>query len=1068
LSPGATVLDTSFWLVELDRAHSSYLLLATLAGIGAAAGLLFKLGVIGAVLRLVGATVRGSIRGGFLVWERLLSWATWPLFLATVLCLFALGGAAGGAWPFLRIVCGLTPLLMGAVACLAYMAIDLERYEVERGYKSVHNPLKGQELAANLARYGPQVRVPLLAAAAAAMVGGFALLNQGCYSTLGRGWYQGEEGRGGLGYVDFLAYSLSNLLHLVDVLDLANAHHVLRASYVRPAKWPAAALLAGFKAFFSVVLLQQLFASLRQGKLLAETINDFWSPHEPIHDRARHALAQYGAVAIGPLLVSLRSVATLTKEQRDQLPMILATIGPSTVPALVRHLRDPHEHVRATAAAALGRLNDLDTVHPLAALGRDQSDVVRQSVVEALGLLVGAAAGGARKTPAAGRARRQRALRLRQLFRRKDRGRVEPRRDPVEVAVTTLRAAMDDDSAAVRTQAALALGRIGPPAASSAPALVGLLKDADETVRCQAAMALGQVGGDVQEAVAALVEQLQDASAPVKAAAAQALGALKKDAAPAVPALVPLLQDRDEAVRAAAAEAVAQVGTIDEEAADTLTEGLTSEDTVVRAQTAEALGTIGAASEDVAPALVAAMSDDNDRVRAKAVEALGKIGEPAAAAAVPGLVRALRDQDNWVSALAAEALGQMGDAADGAVPALVRSLGHLNPQVRGNAAEALGNLGDAAAGARTALEGAARDDDGGVRAQAVRALGVIGGSTPAASRAVLAGLADDDPLVRAAAVETVGRWGEADEATLRGLVPLLEDANDQVKVQTARVLPRLAGATAEVVDGLCRRLLEDDSAWVQVHAAMALGQLGSDAAAAGAPLLRAAQTGEVSLREQAMRALAMIQPPEAAQAMATGLKDASADVRVVASAGWMRAAEIPEDAVPALVEALRDPEVQVRANAAHALARLETLPTEAVAPLIAAAADPGDGLRINAAMALKLAPAGAAVGETMRALVADPNPRVRLIAAGSVLADDSDHPGARAVLVDALSDPSPRVRKAAVALVESLGKDGVGFLDALKGRDAMEGEEGVRGDLTRLIERLGLLHPDAEPQPAAG
>ena len=40
------------------------------------------------------------------------------------------------------------------------MFIDVERYEVERGYKAVHDPLKGQELAPNLARYGHQVGVP--------------------------------------------------------------------------------------------------------------------------------------------------------------------------------------------------------------------------------------------------------------------------------------------------------------------------------------------------------------------------------------------------------------------------------------------------------------------------------------------------------------------------------------------------------------------------------------------------------------------------------------------------------------------------------------------------------------------------------------------------------------------------------------------------------------------------------------------------------------------------------------------------------------------------------------------
>ena len=172
---------------------------------------------------------------------------------------------------------------------------------------------------------------------------------------------------------------------------------VLGAAFVRQAAWPASTLLAGFKPFFTLVLLQQIFASLRQGKLLAETIADFWSPHEPIHERARNALPSYGALAIGPLLVSLRSVPSLTKEQRDQLPLILATIGPSIIPALVRHLHDPHEHVRAIVAAALGQLHALETVPLLAALGQDPSDVVRQSVVEALGILGSPGPGPARK-----------------------------------------------------------------------------------------------------------------------------------------------------------------------------------------------------------------------------------------------------------------------------------------------------------------------------------------------------------------------------------------------------------------------------------------------------------------------------------------------------------------------------------------------------------------------------------------------------------------------------------------------------------------------------------------------
>ena len=106
-------------------------------------------------------------------------------------CAFlVVGGLTGRLWPGLRVVFGLPPVFMGITACLAYMFIDLERNEVERGYKAVHNPLKGQALALNLELYGRHLRLPYLGCATVALIGGFALLNQGLYETIGRGWYQ--------------------------------------------------------------------------------------------------------------------------------------------------------------------------------------------------------------------------------------------------------------------------------------------------------------------------------------------------------------------------------------------------------------------------------------------------------------------------------------------------------------------------------------------------------------------------------------------------------------------------------------------------------------------------------------------------------------------------------------------------------------------------------------------------------------------------------------------------------------------------------------------------------------
>lgn len=1036
-------------LRDLDRIHSSYLILLTFVALGLAAYVLFRAGAIGATVQFVGAGVRGGVRAGFRVWEALFSRAPWPVFLAVVVGVITLGSAAAEANPWLALAGGSAALVMGVSACLAYMFIDLERYQVERGYKAVHDPMKGQELAVHLIRHGGRVGVPLLAAAAVGAVGGFALLNQGLYESVGRGWYAVGDDAGPPRYVDFLAYSLINLYQIVDLLNVAGSYNLLRFHYVRQAAWPAGTLLTVYKTFFTLVLLQQIFASVRQGRALFEAVTDFWSPHETIHARARTALPQHGVRVVRPLLDSLRTVTALTREQRDQLPQVIAGIGPGSAPTLLAHLADEHEGVRAVAAAALGRLYALDALPALAALAADPSELVRQEVVLALGVIGGAGVRtDPRRTGFAARVR-ARGRGFGWVFGRRGGAAAAHQPDRVALAVATLRGALADPSSAVRVGAAQALGQIGRAAAAAAPDLIGILKDADETVRCRAAEALGLIGAEA--AVPALTDELADPSPAVQEAAARALGAFKQAAETAVPALVPLLQHPEEGVRQAAADAVGNIGTLSVTATASLVDGLTSRDTLVRAQTAEALGTIGEAAEDAAPALVAALSDGSDRVRAKAAEALGKIGDGAAEAAVPSLVRALRDKDNWVSALAAEALGEMGGAAEEAVPALVKSLRHINPLVRANAAEAIGKAGSVAADAIPALEAAAADEDGGVRAQAVRAIGGV--ASPGADRALLRGLGDLDPRVRAAAAEGLGQRGNASEAAAAALLPLLEDANDQVKYEVIRALPKIAGPTPEVVDGLCRALLEDDSPWVRETAAQVLGPLGPAAAAAGGALLRAAQTGEAAVREQALRALAMIQPPEAAEAFTAGMRDANPDIRRVASAGWVRAAGVPDEAVAGLVEALRDPEVQVRANAAHALSRLETLPADAIPLLLECAADPNDSLRMNAAVALADG-APAAAADTFRHLVDDPNSRIRLVAAGAVLGLDPDDATARQVVGEALSDPALRLRRIALDAVAALGPPGVVFLDTLKVRATAEEDSAVRELAAGLAARL--------------
>ncbi len=458
------MINSASWMVRLEQAQTSYLLLATLAGMGLLAALLYLAGIAGRSLRLLGQMVRSAITHGFLLWERSFAWASWQEFLAIVCGIFLLGGLAGGPLPGLRIICGLATLAMGAIACLAYMFIDLERNEVERGHKAVHNPLKGQILARNLERYGKQVGVPLLIAAAVALIGGFAFFNQGLYETIGQHWYQLADARRQPIYADFLAYALTKILGLIDVLDLAKSHHILGAPFIRPAAWPASALLAGFKVFFTFVLLHQIFASLRQGKLLAETIADFWSPHEPIHDRACSALPSLRArghrtaagVAAPGHIADQGATGPAAVDPGNDRPVDHPGPGPSSPRPERGRAGDRRRRARPPPRPGDGAL-----------VGRARHTTPATWCGKASSRRLGSLAGSQHRlcttATAVVAARLYWAERIVAVC---SGGKSDlcpaPPPDPIELAVATLESALGDPCAAVRTQAALALGRIGP------------------------------------------------------------------------------------------------------------------------------------------------------------------------------------------------------------------------------------------------------------------------------------------------------------------------------------------------------------------------------------------------------------------------------------------------------------------------------------------------------------------------------------------------------------------------------------------------------------------------------
>src|SRR5262249_22926318 len=100
----------------------------------------------------------------------------------------------------------------------------------------------------------------------------------------------------------------------------------------------------------------------------------------------------------------------------------------------------------------------------------------------------------------------------------------------------------------------------------------------------------------------------------------------------------------------------------------------------------------------------------------------------------------------------------------------------------------------------------------------------------------------------------------------------------------------------------------------------------------------------------------------------------------------------------------------------------------------------------------------------------DPNSRVRLIAAGSVLAEEPGHERAAAVLTGALADPALRLRRAAADFLATLGPRAVPFLGVLRDRAEAETDPELKATLVELAGRAEQGAAEAAapaPVPAA-
>jgi HEAT repeat protein len=181
------------------------------------------------------------------------------------------------------------------------------------------------------------------------------------------------------------------------------------------------------------------------------------------------------------------------------------------------------------------------------------------------------------------------------------------------------------------------------------------LTDRDAAVRKEAALALGRFRDKGQAAVKPLIEALRDKDTGVRAAAAVSLNLIGPRGKEAVDLLIAALKEKDAGVRSVAALELARMG---KEAVEPLIAAL--HDPVTRAPASAALARSGGAA---VWDLGAALGDPDVAVRRLAVEILGQIGAPACVVLHHLWAAALLDRDSIVR--------------DGAGRAIVTILGAL-------------------------------------------------------------------------------------------------------------------------------------------------------------------------------------------------------------------------------------------------------------------------------------------------------------------------------------------------------------------------------------------------------
>ena len=479
-------------------------------------------------------------------------------------------------------------------------------------------------------------------------------------------------------------------------------------------------------------------------------------------------------------------------------------------------------------------------------------------------------------------------------------------------SVPGLKEMLSFSKANVRSEAAMALGRIGPASDDATSELIRLLGDENERVRQEAANALAAIG---EPAIPTLVDIAKNGSEVQKVSAIRALGSKPIADATAKSIIDDALECSDLAVRAAAIVASMNTALSEERIHSMARENLGHKDELIRRSMINRLQGVNTLVRlRLKPALIELLTHSDANVASDAAFLLQSMGPDVASE----MIDAFANAGSHIDSLAA-AIAMMGPRIS---KRLLAGMQDPRDRVREGCAVALGQVRPLPVEGINELSQGLSDRVEGVQVACLNALGSLGQRAKSTIPMIEAKMRSSNPVLRAKSAKAFFQVSERNEATVRQLAPLVDDSSEEVQLNTIQVL-LATGPLGRLAMPNVLKHLESSSREIQSAVLAFIASHGRAAEEAAIPLERLlGMSTEKDLQLQIVNALSQLgkaAAPAKEQLTAILQSDGDAPLRV-ASLETLSNLELPFAEIrPLLSKALTDSQEEVRRRALRAI-----------------------------------------------------------------------------------------------------------------------------------------------------